>query len=144
MRHDTELFQTGNINDYSLLVGICELRPGEAEKIRKKAPSPTEYTIENFIKSHKTSGLEESATQIFDRPRPQKAFFEAQEGGMVSACGKYIYYVGIIDTLTGFGTKKVLENTFKSIVYDGKTISCVPPVQYGDRFYKFMMKEVFV
>lgn len=62
LKHDSELFQTGNINDYSLLVGICELKPGEADRIRKKSPNPQEYMIENFIKSNKTAGLEESAT----------------------------------------------------------------------------------
>jgi hypothetical protein len=51
--------------------------------------------------------------------------------------------MGIIDTLTGYGGAKILENTFKSIVYDSDTISCVPPFKYGDRFYKFMMEHVF-
>jgi 1-phosphatidylinositol-4-phosphate 5-kinase len=61
----------------------------------------------------------------------------------VSADGKHLYFIGIIDTLTGYGGVKVLENTLKSIVYDSKTISCIPPDKYGDRFYQFMMKEVF-
>lgn len=61
----------------------------------------------------------------------------------MSSDGKQLYFMGIIDTLTGYGGVKKLENTFKSIVYDGKTISCVPPIQYGDRFYKFMMEHVF-
>jgi 1-phosphatidylinositol-4-phosphate 5-kinase len=51
--------------------------------------------------------------------------------------------MGIIDTLTGYGGAKILENTFKSIVYDSDTISCVPPIKYGDRFYKFMIEHVF-
>lgn len=55
---------------------------------------------------------------LHERKRPDKAFFESQEGGLVSKCGRYLYFVGIIDTLTGYGTKKVLETTFKSIVYD--------------------------
>jgi len=51
--------------------------------------------------------------------------------------------MGIIDTLTGYGGAKKLENTFKSIVYDSKTISCIPPMQYGDRFFNFMAKSVY-
>jgi 1-phosphatidylinositol-4-phosphate 5-kinase len=51
--------------------------------------------------------------------------------------------MGIIDTLTGYGGVKKLENTFKSIVYDSKTISCIPPQQYGERFYNFMKDKVF-
>lgn len=52
--------------------------------------------------------------------------------------------MGIIDILTVFGKKKVLENLGKSIIYDKYTISCVPPDQYGDRFYKFMKEKVFI
>ena len=62
----------------------------------------------------------------------------------MSADGTCIYFMGIIDILTVFGKKKVLENLGKSIIYDKETISCVPPVQYGDRFYKFMKEKVFV
>lgn len=69
----------------------------------------------------------ESTTQIQDRPRPSKAFFESQQGGLVSADGKHLYFMGIIDTLTGYGGVKKLENTFKSVIYDSKTISCIPP-----------------
>jgi 1-phosphatidylinositol-4-phosphate 5-kinase len=46
----------------------------------------------------------------------------------VAADGSCIYYMGIIDILTVFGKKKVLENFGKKIVYDAQTISCVPPV----------------
>ena len=51
--------------------------------------------------------------------------------------------MGVIDILTVFGKKKVIENVTKSIIYDGNTISCVPPVQYGDRFFSFMKEKVF-
>lgn len=61
----------------------------------------------------------------------------------MSADGKHIYFMGIIDTLTGFGKVKKLENLGKSIYYDSKTISCIPPVAYGNRFYDFMADEVF-
>jgi 1-phosphatidylinositol-4-phosphate 5-kinase len=52
--------------------------------------------------------------------------------------------MGIIDTLTGYGGIKKVEHFGKSIVYDSKTISCIPPVAYGDRFYEFMANQVFV
>ena len=56
----------------------------------------------------------------------------------MSADGTEIYFMGIIDTLTNFGKKKKIENTFKSIVQNSRTISCVPPYQYGERFYQWM------
>jgi Phosphatidylinositol-4-phosphate 5-Kinase len=30
LKQDAMFFQKGNINDYSLLLGICDLEPGEA------------------------------------------------------------------------------------------------------------------
>lgn len=36
------------------------------------------------------------------------------------------------------------ENLFKSIKGDGKLISCVPPLWYSERYFKFMSKEVFI
>ena len=40
-----------------------------------------------------------------------------------------------------YRTKKKLEYSLKSMAY-GKTISCIPPKQYGDRFIQFM-KTIF-
>ena len=54
----------------------------------------------------------------------------------------YIYYAGIIDTLTNFGIKKRGEYLVKN-VYQGSNISCVPPEQYQKRFMKFM-KEISI
>ena len=50
--------------------------------------------------------------------------------------------MGIIDTLTNYGTKKVFENLGKSIIHDGKAISCIPPDRYAKRFYEFMINVV--
>ena len=52
--------------------------------------------------------------------------------------------MGIIDTLTEFGGKKKGEYTLRAIFQNSKTVSCVPPTYYGDRFYKFMNENVFV
>jgi hypothetical protein len=52
--------------------------------------------------------------------------------------------MGIIDILTNFGGKKKVENVVRSIVHNSKTISCIPPTQYGVRFYDFMTKKVFL
>jgi 1-phosphatidylinositol-4-phosphate 5-kinase len=51
--------------------------------------------------------------------------------------------MGIIDTLTAFGGAKKAEYGFKSVFYNSKTISCVPPKDYGNRFYNFMKDKVF-
>ena len=46
---------------------------------------------------------------------------------MVSADGTEIYFVGIIDILTNFGKKKLMENLVRSVFHNSRTISCVPP-----------------
>jgi len=75
--------------------------------------------------------------------RPPIPFYETHDGGILSSDGKCIYYLGIIDTLTMFGTKKKLEYGLKTIRYaNNKDISCIPPQQYGDRFVSFM-KGIF-
>jgi 1-phosphatidylinositol-4-phosphate 5-kinase len=51
--------------------------------------------------------------------------------------------MGIIDTLTNYGGAKKGENFVKSIFQNSKTISCIPPKDYGNRFYNFMKDEVF-
>ena len=52
--------------------------------------------------------------------------------------------MGIIDILTNFGKKKRFENVVRSIVHNSRTISCIPPFQYGERFKKFMMEKVYL
>jgi len=61
---------------------------------------------------------------------------------MVSKDKKKLYFVGIIDILTHYGAKKQIEYNFKNI-FLGPTISCVPPVRYGERFLKYM-KDVVI
>ena len=91
-------------------------------------------------------GLErhDSELLLHERERPEKAFFESQDGGMVSADGTEIYFMGIIDILTNFGKKKRMENILRSIVHNPRTISCIPPEAYGNRFYEFMTQKVFL
>ena len=57
---------------------------------------------------------------------------------------KYIYFLGIIDYLTVFDKLKKMENTYKSLInYTNRnTISAVNPVDYSNRFYKFILREV--
>lgn len=86
----------------------------------------------------------DSELLLHERKRPEKAFYESQDGGLVSADGTEIYFMGIIDILTNFGTKKRMENMVRSIIHNSQTISCIPPFQYGERFYNFMTKKVYL
>jgi hypothetical protein len=70
--------------------------------------------------------------------RPPIPFNETHDGGILSSDGKCLYFIGIIDTLTLFGPIKQMEYTLKSLRYGNKTISCIPPQAYGERFIGFM------
>ena len=65
-------------------------------------------------------------------------FYQAIDGGLMSADSQHVYFLGIIDIFTEYNTKKAMEHVYKSVVQDRETISCVPPRQYADRFYQFM------
>ncbi|EDQ89244.1 uncharacterized protein MONBRDRAFT_25486 [Monosiga brevicollis MX1] len=58
--------------------------------------------------------------------------------------GQKVYlYVGIIDILQNYGTRKALEHTYKSMIYDGDTVSVHRPDFYRERFLRFMTDQVF-
>jgi hypothetical protein len=81
-----------------------------------------------------------------------RAFEEAEKNNVysrhkfISACGQYIYHLGIIDYLQAFDLSKQAENIFKVWFKqaDGKLISACEPNLYAMRFYRFMRKEVII
>lgn len=58
--------------------------------------------------------------------RLDSQFYESIDGGLLSKDRKKLYFVGIIDTLTYYGTAKKVEYYSKNLVF-GKTVSCIPP-----------------
>lgn len=46
--------------------------------------------------------------------------------------------MGVIDILTDYGMKKKGEHYSKSILYDSKQVSCVPPLEYRQRFIHYL------
>jgi 1-phosphatidylinositol-4-phosphate 5-kinase len=71
--------------------------------------------------------------------------FEEETGqarSFPSTDGTCVYYLGVIDILCEYNTKKRLENVFKSIRYDSRGISAVPPKDYADRFYSFICDHI--
>ncbi|PLB51686.1 SAICAR synthase-like protein [Aspergillus steynii IBT 23096] len=69
--------------------------------------------------------------------------FYSDDGGFRAThengqAGEEIYYLGIIDCLTHYGTVKKMEHFFKGLSNDRTQISPVPPEGYGDRFIHFI------
>jgi len=62
---------------------------------------------------------------------------ESGDYGVMSAEENEIFYIGIIDTLQQFNSKKKLEATLKRFKYDKTKISAVPPLEYKTRFLDY-------
>lgn len=114
VKNDCRFFERNQIIDYSLLIGIH--RNG-----RKKEGN-------NIL------GTNLSLSDI-------KTAFKPEEEGIVSTDGMEEYFVGIIDILTSFNTKKKLEFLFKTIAVD-RGISAIPPTPYSTRFQNFIKKQL--
>jgi len=56
---------------------------------------------------------------------------------MNSLLSKEIYYIGIIDILQRYNTRKYVEHTYKATYLDENEISCVDPNFYAQRFINF-------
>jgi 1-phosphatidylinositol-4-phosphate 5-kinase len=81
-------------------------------------------------------------TQDFSERR--NFFFYQDEGGFRSTNENdeptsMIYYLGVIDLFTPYTSVKRGETWWKGMTQDRHMISSVPPKEYGERFFKFMM-----
>ena len=59
-------------------------------------------------------------------------------GGMLSTSKNELYFIGIIDFLTKFGTKKKIEHWIMGTLHGKKEVSCIPPVAYYKRFVNYI------
>ena len=64
-----------------------------------------------------------------------------EHGGIGSADGKEIYFMGIIDILTVYTMSKFMENRYKRARLQ-KGISAVSPRKYAERFKEFIAKGI--
>ena len=112
---DVRWMESHYICDYSLLVGFHTF----AE------PLPDEPFYKVVLKSVNRSGNDLS-------------LFRQYKGGMLSADGSEIYFIGVIDILTEFNFKKKSEKIVKSLYYDSSKISAMEPTPYRRRFIKYV------
>lgn len=69
--------------------------------------------------------------------------FQQFYGGIQALTQNEVFYIGIIDTLTDYNIKKMSEHLSKSVIYDSKQVSCVPPQEYQERFVRYL-QTIFV
>ena len=78
------------------------------------------------------SGVESSSSWLLN-----------EHGGVGSADGKEIYFMGIIDILTVYTVSKFMENRYKRARLQ-KGISAVSPRKYAERFKEFIAKGIHI
>jgi len=159
---DSKFLQTMGVMDYSLLVGIHLRNKGNSENIRMKLLS-TFAAVLATVKSknninRKGSVFERRATYLPDSDdeaiinaakKIEYSVFNQDEGGFISTdehnnIQNEAYYMGIIDYLSPWDFKKIVEHYFKTIFLFQRNISAVSPTQYGKRFFKFVESKIVI
>lgn len=134
LKMDVELLAKLNIMDYSLLLGIHDMKKDNADDL-------IALDTESNRNDHPISGDQMLHGSVIPH------FFKQYEGGIRSSDPfnndtELIYYVGIIDCLTNYSLLKKLETFWRGLHHDLKVVSAIPPKDYGDRFYEFIADSV--
>lgn len=106
------------------------------EKVNSRKPVPLDLRL-----------LSEMSADTYSKPG---FYFYQDDGGLRGATGdespidlNEIYYLGIIDCLTKWSFKKKAENFWKGLSDDRAKISPVKPLDYAERFVKFIKKQTW-
>ncbi|KAH7913082.1 hypothetical protein BJ138DRAFT_1134290 [Hygrophoropsis aurantiaca] len=166
LRRDSELLKKVHVMDYSLLVGIHNMRRGNRDNVRSntlKVFSPTVPAIRRkntqikggrspeaiaMRQAMRQSDPKRLGAGTLDLPEEdtgdrQQFIFYQDEGGLqatdeTNRAADTIYYLGVIDILTPYSGVKKLEHFWKGLSADRHKISPVAPTEYGERFFSFM------
>ena len=151
LKKDSEFLYSINSNDYSLLLGIHKIKENYRLSLIKSVTLKTEYIKKDdsslisgiskeFISTNTidTDSSFSSEESIVERLNKLKAIYDFEDGGILSSNKDRIYYLGIIDILTEFNKVKHLEYYYKRVRYCSNKMSCIPPIQYKERFYNYL------
>ena len=136
IKQDADFLCKIGVNDYSLLLGIHYIN-----REKKTAAQPSN----DAHKENEDSFLKESSLSdrsCDSRQEKLKTLIDFEDGGIISETGNEVYYVGIIDILTKFNTRKKCEHFIKMVRYCSNNMSCTPPEHYRDRFVNYMSKVI--
>ncbi|CBZ25877.1 phosphatidylinositol-4-phosphate 5-kinase-like protein [Leishmania mexicana MHOM/GT/2001/U1103] len=139
--HDYDFLKNAGMMDYSLLIGV-------AYQDDKTQPADKRYGIESTNMTS-SSGVAPASTSAEVRPaslaqdnHPSGEMttlttFPEFANGVHSFDDQEVYYIGIIDVLTTYTLKKRSANFFKSLLWEQKTLSTIPPDRYARRITSF-------
>lgn len=162
LKKDVALLQRLRLMDYSLLIGVCDAstdaRPVSQPMLRRPSVliKPADVDAPD---TRRTSERDATLTMALDAlplasavDRPEKRtsigpmLFYVDEGGFRATDAHdqplgIIYYLGIIDIFTQYDAVKRSEHWWKGLRHNRHAISSVPPVEYGERFVRFLLRS---
>ncbi|CAK9437966.1 uncharacterized protein LODBEIA_P23440 [Lodderomyces beijingensis] len=145
LEKDVKLLQKANVMDYSLLLGIHDVKRGNSTDMGQKLsvfePKSSDKSAIINTNPRDIDRSQDLPSSVY--PGRSKYIFYGHDGGIratdvENAPLQEIYYLGIIDFLTNYGLKKRLETCWRSLTHSRATISAIPAKEYGDRFRQFI------
>lgn len=155
LRHDVGLLMKCDVMDYSLLMGVVMLDDDQKPTMYKMTLGKTSCSSDPlsvisspllYICARIISAGEKLLSSVLTVPFP---YYGADLCGV--DCGKLsriegrrhgrraVFYLGLIDFLQPWTTRKLFERELKGLVgYNKHLISCVNPQLYASRFLEFV------
>ncbi|CCW67102.1 unnamed protein product [Phytomonas sp. Hart1] len=125
--------------DYSLLIGVSCNNCDYSSSIQRDGSSNDSAQCQPNWGS---ADLSQVTPCVLDSSDPSKGCrvphtVSKYEKGIPSVLDEEVYYIGIIDVLTRYSTKKKLAKFFKSFLWAQRTLSTIPPKLYRRRIDKY-------
>ncbi|KAI9228576.1 MAG: hypothetical protein DHS80DRAFT_15384 [Piptocephalis tieghemiana] len=174
LERDVGMLERLNIMDYSMLVGVHDVRRGNMEGVRGKTlsvfdPDPEglallgnageegedeedldeKYSHHHPYPSHQHHPSHGPSQHVLSPPPHSSCIFQRDDGGFLGTDEEnqaldVLYYIGIIDILTPYTATKRFEHVWKALAHDASLISAVNPRAYARRFLNFMIHAIRV
>ncbi|KAL6237988.1 hypothetical protein BDW75DRAFT_52771 [Aspergillus navahoensis] len=136
-----QVFQPGADREEDIHPNMLMRTPSKLENERKARE------LRMLIQKERPVPLDKATAKMPDEILDERKFhvFYSDDGGFRATRengqpGQEIYYLGIIDCLTHYGTVKRIEHFIKGLTHDRTQISPIPPEGYGDRFVNFIRR----
>ncbi|CAF90055.1 unnamed protein product, partial [Tetraodon nigroviridis] len=149
LNRDVEFLVKLKIMDYSLLLGIHDIGRAEREDEVEEASNEEEQEAENGLAAGATVGSYGTSPEGIAgymsscKPLGPGEFDPYVDVYAIRSCAgapqREVYFMGLIDVLTQYDTKKKAAHAAKTVKHGaGAEISTVHPEQYAKRFRDFI------